>query len=88
MHVPNPILLLTVAVRFSTYAYKCNDIFCPNKVWITEMNNLFWIILELILQLTQQMSTLTVKTKLVPLFQAALLISRKTLQTFEFQVSN
>ena len=45
MHVPNPILLLTVAVRFSTYAYKCNDIFCPNKVWITEMNNLFWILL-------------------------------------------
>ena len=74
------------------HAYKCNENFCPNKVWIAGMNSLIWIwlyFLGLLYRVNGSTNATNVDTdtKLVSLFQAKYSISRKTLPTFQLQIS-
>ena len=51
LHWLKPILLLTVKISceifyLTKHAYKCNNIFCSNKVSIAMTSNLFWILLS------------------------------------------
>lgn len=100
-----PILLLTVEISceifyLTEHTYKCNNIFCSNKVWIAVTSNLFWtslsffgLFLQVMLQRTQinggkKCKRWHWKPKWSHFFKLHYWICRKTLLTFELQFSN